>query len=62
VAQVMLGVGLPADKLKAVGMADDQLVVPGCDAKKLPRAELLACNQPNRRVEVVVRGTRRAPQ
>ena len=60
VAQVMLGAGLPADKLKAVGVADDQLIVPGCEAKKLPRPELLACNQPNRRVEVVVKGSRRA--
>lgn len=62
VANVLLGAGLPADKLKAVGVADDQLIVPGCDTKKLPRAELLACNQANRRVEVVVKGTRRAPQ
>lgn len=61
VASVMLGAGLPADKLKSVGMAADQLVVPGCDAKALPRTELLACNQANRRVEIVVKGARRTP-
>jgi len=45
-----------AGKFISAGMGDSQPVVQ-CDSK-LVKAELIACNQPNRRVEVEVVGTR----
>ncbi len=56
VKNVLVGMGLPADRVVSVGVGDRQLIVPDCEIKGLSRSELLLCNQPNRRVEVLVRG------
>jgi len=56
VRNILIAAGLPANRITAKGMADIQLVVANCGQKGLKRPELLSCNQPNRRVEVLVRG------
>ena len=45
--------GVPKDKIETIGMGEKQPVVQ-CDQKNLK--ELIACLQPNRRVEVEVKG------
>lgn len=56
VRSILVSAGLPAEKVSAQGVGDSQLVVSNCAGKQLNRTELLRCNQPNRRVEVLVRG------
>jgi OOP family OmpA-OmpF porin len=56
VLNVLVAAGLPANTITAKGLGDQQLVVTGCANRGLSRTDLLACNQPNRRVEVLVRG------
>lgn len=56
VRNILVAAGLPADRVSAKGVGDSQLVVFDCSSKRLSRAETLGCNQPNRRVEVLVRG------
>ena len=56
VRNILVAAGLPANRITAKGMGDSQLVVADCAKKNLKRPELLSCNQPNRRVEVLVRG------
>ena len=56
VRNILVAAGLPANRITAKGMGDSQLVVADCSRKGLKRPELLSCNQPNRRVEVLVRG------
>ena len=52
VANYLKAQGVKAGKIITAGKGDTQPVAK-CDAK-LPKAELIACNQPNRRVEVEV--------
>jgi OOP family OmpA-OmpF porin len=56
VRSILVSAGLPAEKVSAQGVGDSQLVVSNCADKQLSRTELLRCNQPNRRFEVLVRG------
>lgn len=56
VRNILVAAGLPANRITARGMGDRELVVADCGIRRLSRPELLACNQPNRRVEVLVRG------
>ncbi len=56
VRNILIAAGLPAERISAKGVADSQLVVFDCATKRLSRDEMLGCNQPNRRVEVLVRG------
>jgi len=56
VLNVLVAAGLPANRITAIGLGDQQLVVTSCANRGLSRTELLGCNQPNRRVEVLVRG------
>ena len=56
VRNILVAAGLPANRITAKGMGDNQLVVADCSKKGLKRPELLSCNQANRRVEVLVRG------
>jgi OOP family OmpA-OmpF porin len=56
VLNILVAAGLPANRITAKGMGDQQLVVTNCASKGLNRTDLLGCNQPNRRVEVLVRG------
>jgi OOP family OmpA-OmpF porin len=56
VRNILVAAGLPAERVTAKGMGDSQLVVFDCASKRLSRSEMLGCNQPNRRVEVLVRG------
>ena len=55
VRQYLINQGLPADKLGAVGMGEKQ-TVKRCDDTG-NRSVLIACLQPNRRVEVYVDGS-----
>lgn len=56
VRNILVAAGLPAERITAKGLGDSQLVVFDCANRRLNRPELLGCNQPNRRVEVLVRG------
>ncbi|MCE1177066.1 MAG: OmpA family protein [Burkholderiales bacterium] len=55
VRQYLLSKGLPASKVMAVGMGESQPVTQCANTKN--RTELIACLQPNRRVEVEVDGS-----
>ncbi len=59
VRNVLVGMGLPSDRVVSIGVGDRQLIVPDCEVKGLSRSEVLLCNQPNRRVEILVRGTQK---
>ena len=54
VRELLVGLGLPMEGLSAHGVGETK-PIKQCD-EGLPRAELVACLQPNRRVEVVVTG------
>ncbi|WP_370632654.1 OmpA family protein [Eikenella sp. Marseille-P7795] len=54
VRRYLAGEGLPAEKIRAVGMGESQ-PVKQCDNRG-SRNELIACLQPNRRVEIQVDG------
>lgn len=56
IRQILVDSGLPAQIVTAQGFADNQLVVNNCNAQARKREEMLACNQPNRRVEILVSG------
>jgi len=56
VRQYLIGRGVPADKIHARGAGSSQPIVQ-CPAS-LSKAKLVDCLQPNRRVEVILRGTR----
>ncbi len=49
----LISKGVPKDKIESIGMGEKQPVVQ-CDQKN--RKELIACLQPNRRVDVEVKG------
>ena len=53
VRDYLISKGVPKDKIEAIGMGEKQPVVQ-CDQKN--RKELIACLQPNRRVDVEVKG------
>lgn len=58
IRQYLIGKGIPADKIHASGAGSTQPIVE-CSSK-LGKAKLIACLQPNRRVEIVLRGKRTA--
>ena len=53
VRDYLVSKGVPKDKIESIGMGEKQPVVQ-CDHKN--RKELIACLQPNRRVDVEVKG------
>jgi OOP family OmpA-OmpF porin len=53
VRDYLISKGVPKDRIEAIGMGEKQPVVQ-CDQKN--RKELIACLQPNRRVDVEVKG------
>jgi len=53
VRDYLVSKGVPKDKIETIGMGEKQPLVQ-CDQKNLK--ELIACLQPNRRVEVEVKG------
>ena len=56
IRQYLIGKGIPADKIHASGAGSSQPTVQ-CPANQ-SRAKQIACLQPNRRVEIILRGTR----
>lgn len=56
VRRYLAGKGIPADKIHASGAGSSQPIVQ-C-SKKQSRAKQAACAQPNRRVEIILRGSR----
>jgi outer membrane protein OmpA-like peptidoglycan-associated protein len=56
VRQLLIEAGVPASRVVAIGAGKTQ-PVKQCDSR-LPRTELKACLQPNRRVEIIVSGTK----
>jgi OOP family OmpA-OmpF porin len=51
VKQYLVGKGVAAERLNAVGKGEANPLV-ACDDKKQKRADLIKCLEPNRRVEV----------
>lgn len=51
VKQYLVGKGVAADRLNAVGKGESNPLV-ACDGKKQKRADLIKCLEPNRRVEI----------
>ena len=51
VKQYLVGKGVAADRLNAVGKGESNPLV-ACDGKNQKRADLIKCLEPNRRVEV----------
>jgi OOP family OmpA-OmpF porin len=56
VKRYLVNKGLPASKIVAEGMGSAMPVVPGNKCAKLPRGQMVACYQPDRRVELEVSG------
>lgn len=56
IKQYLVGEGIPADKIHASGAGSSQPLVE-CPAK-LSRNKLIDCLQPNRRVEIILRGSK----
>jgi len=54
IKQYLIGKGIPADKIHASGVGSSQPLVQ-CSAR-MNKAEQVACLQPNRRVEIILRG------
>ena len=48
--------GLPASKIVAEGMGSSMPVAPDAKCAKLPRGQMVACFQPDRRVDIEVSG------
>lgn len=59
IRQILVDAGLPAHVVTAKGEGSEQLIVRNCQRQARQKSELLACNQPNRRVEVLVTGETR---
>ncbi|MCP1773044.1 outer membrane protein OmpA-like peptidoglycan-associated protein [Neisseria perflava] len=60
IAQLLAESGVARDKIQAIGRGESELLVSGCKQKN--RAARQACNQPNRRVEIKLFGTRQQQQ
>ena len=56
VKRYLVNKGLPASKIVAEGMGSAMPVVPDNKCAKLPRGQMVACYQPDRRVELEVSG------
>ncbi len=54
VRKILINSGLPARKIQAEGMGSSQLLVTDCKGQGVSRQDRLACNAPNRRVEILV--------
>lgn len=54
VRKILINSGLPARKIQAEGMGSSQLLVTDCKSRGVSRQDRLACNAPNRRVEILV--------
>lgn len=58
VGQYFTNAGYSPDKIKARGMGASDLVVPDCAKRFKALVQVKACDEPNRRVEVVVHGSK----
>ncbi|MGL5384906.1 MAG: OmpA family protein [Enterobacterales bacterium] len=60
VVNQLLSTGLPVDTIRFQGLGSSKPVVADCKGKFSNRADIIECNQPNRRVEVEVYGIKRS--
>jgi OOP family OmpA-OmpF porin len=56
VRRYLMSKGLPAAKIVAEGMGSSMPMVTDKDCSKLPRGQMVACFQPDRRVDIEVSG------
>lgn len=56
IRQILVDSGLQAHVVNAQGVGSSQLIVKDCHRQAKKKNDLYACNQPNRRVEVLVTG------
>lgn len=62
VKEVLVGAGVPAASISATGVGSTQpLTAPDACPDDIERCELITCLAPDRRVEVGLKGTRKAP-
>ncbi|WP_192958281.1 OmpA family protein [Serratia fonticola] len=59
VVSQLITLGLSSDVISYQGMGDTNLIVDTCDSQHKDRKGIIDCNQPNRRVEIEVYGTKR---
>jgi OOP family OmpA-OmpF porin len=56
VKRYLVARGVPADKIETEGVGSSMPMVVETDCAKLPKAQKVACYQPDRRVEIEVQG------
>ena len=61
VASYLIGLGLPADKVSAIGQGEGSPVTGQTCDDKMSRAQLIPCLAPDRRVEIRITGVSGAP-
>ncbi|EMH1276890.1 OmpA family protein [Enterobacter pasteurii] len=58
IASLLIELGLPENVITSQGMGATHLLVDDCQSRNFKKKQLIECNQPNRRVEVEVYGTK----
>lgn len=58
IASLLIESGLPENVITSEGVGATHLLVADCQAHNLKKKQLIECNQPNRRVEVEIYGTK----
>lgn len=58
VRKILINSGIPARKIQAEGLSTSQLLVTDCQRRGDSKKNRLACNAPNRRVEIITNSSR----
>jgi OOP family OmpA-OmpF porin len=58
VRKILINSGIPARKIQAEGLSTSQLLVTDCQRRGESKKNRLACNAPNRRVEIITNSSR----
>lgn len=58
VRKILINSGIPARKIQAEGLSTSQLLVTDCQRRGDTKKSRLACNAPNRRVEIITHSSR----
>lgn len=58
VRKILINSGIPARKIQAEGLSTSQLLVTDCQRRGDSKKDRLACNAPNRRVEIITNSSR----
>jgi OOP family OmpA-OmpF porin len=58
VRKILINSGIPSRKIQAEGLSTSQLLVTDCQRRGDSKKDRLACNAPNRRVEIITNSSR----